>query len=267
MTWGDIVITVTAVGYRAAQFSEAIRGNITGISVTLQPQTYLWSGYVTDGINRQPLEGVNLTLGLDGLVIATTGSTGLYTVSLPNGTFDLDVGYPAGSAGASSYPTIPVVLVVNGAAGIRDIALFPPLRTLLVQVVNRASGVPIPNAAVVASGETDPENVGLTVPGTTNVNGTVGIGVYTGLYNVTASAAGFLTSTVTADATIDNATVGVTVELASIAVAAPPAGNSGITPAIGAALAGGVVVLAAGVYLFTRRLSASPRAAPTTSES
>jgi hypothetical protein len=267
VTWGDIVITVTADGYRAAQLSEAVRGNITGVSVTLQPMTYLWSGYITDGINRQPLEGVNLTLGPGGLVIATSTATGLYSVSLPNGTFDLDAGFPAGSAGASSYPTVPVPLTVNGAAGTLNIALYPPQRTLLVQVVNRASGVPIANAAVVASGATDPENVGLTVPGTTNVNGSVGIEVYTGLYNVTASASGYLTSTVTADATIDSATVGITVELASIAVAAPPAGNSGITPAIGAALAGGVVVLAAGVYLFTRRLSAAPRSAPNPSES
>ena len=257
VSWGDIVISVTANGYQRAEFSEQVRGNVTGLTVTLLPMTYVWTGYVTDGINHQPLVGVDITLGAGGLQVATTDSSGLYTLSLPNGTFNLDAGYASGSSLSIAYPTIPFVVTVNGAPGTHNLGLFPPLRTLDIQVVNRASGIPIPNASVVVAGVTRPENVGLQIPGSTNVNGSVAIGVYTGIYNVTASASGYLTSAVASDSTGSNATLSVVVELAPISTGGSSSG--GLTPAIGAALAGGVVALAAGVYLFTRRLSAASR--------
>ncbi|MCI4357883.1 MAG: carboxypeptidase-like regulatory domain-containing protein [Thermoplasmata archaeon] len=257
--WGDLVITVTANGYQAAQLHEQVRGNITGVSITLVPMTYRWTGFVTDGINRQALNGVVLTLGLGGITVATTDPTGLYTVSLPNGTYDLDAGFAIGSTLAAAYPTIPFVLSVNGAGGTREISMFPPARTLDIQVVSRASGVSIANAAVDVSGVTRPENVGQLVTGATNVNGSVAIGVFTGIYNVTATATGYLSGTVATDTSLTNATVGLTVELAPIAAAGATGSTSVISPAVGAALAGGVVALAAGVYLITRRLSAAPK--------
>ncbi|HEV2165383.1 MAG TPA: carboxypeptidase-like regulatory domain-containing protein [Thermoplasmata archaeon] len=259
VSWGDIVLSVTANGYQKAQFSQQVRGNVTGLTVTLVPMTYVWTGYVTDGVNRQPLGGVGVTLGPGGLQIATTITTGLYTLSLPNGTFDLDAGFADGSSLALAYPTIPFVLTVNGAGGTHNLEMFPPLRTLVIQVVNRASGIPIQNATVVVAGVTRPENVGLQVPGTTNLNGSVAIGVYTGIYNVTASSAGYLTGSVTTDSTGSNATLSVIVELAPISVSG--ASGPGLTPAIGAALAGGIVALAAGLYLFSRRLSTASRGA------
>ncbi|HEV2519708.1 MAG TPA: carboxypeptidase-like regulatory domain-containing protein [Thermoplasmata archaeon] len=260
VAWGDIVITVTARGYQAAHIPEQVRGNISGVSVTLVPMTYAWTGYVTDGISRQALNGTLITLGLGGITVATSDPTGHYSVQFPNGTFYLDAGFTPGSLLASAYPTVAFVVTVNGAGGTRDISMFPPLRTLDIQVVSRPSGIPLSNASVVVAGNTRPEGVGLTLSGSTNFNGSVGIGVYTGIYSVTASASGYLTGSVQANTTGSNSTLAVLVELAPISAPVSAGYGGGITPLVGVALAGGVVALAAGLYVFTRRLSASPRA-------
>ncbi len=261
-SWGDVLLTISAAGYQTVQIPELIRGNITGLAVTLYPETYNVSGYVTDGIDRAALVGVDLSLG--GLVLATTSGTGSFLFPLPNGTYDVTVGFPSGSIEAATFAAIPFDFTVNGAALSRDLTMVPPTRVLDVTVDSIPSALPIPNATVIVAGQTYPEGVGLRVDGATDGLGQVGLSVYTGTFNVTASALGYLTESVavpTRNAT--NGTIAVTISLAPLAPTSGAAGvGGGVSPALGAALGGGVVVLAAGVYLVTRRLSASGRTKP-----
>ncbi len=258
--WGDLTVTASAPGYVTATGRVDVRGNTTGLELTLTPQLYTWSGYVTDGIDRAPLPGINITLG--GLVLSTTDATGAYSFQLPNGSYDLSAGFPAGSAASLTRPTIDFDITVNGQAGTRDLTLVPPGRFLSINVAESPSDLPIANATVVVAGSVTPEGVGLTLTGATDTNGAVGISLYTGSYNVTASASGYLSTTVTVAALSGSASsLEVNLTLTPVATVTGSASGSGIAPEIGAALAGGVVAFAAVVYLVSRRLSASGRAA------
>jgi hypothetical protein len=258
VSYGTYTVTVVASGYRAASAVITVRGNSTGLDFTLVPMTYTWSGYVTDGVNGGPLPGVNVALG--GLTLSQTDNGGYYAFALQNGTFELTASYPAIDNRSKEFATVAFTIAVNGANGTRNVIMLPPGRNLIIEAVNGPSGIPIPNASVVVTGVVHPENVNESFVGSTNINGTVEIQSYTGNYTVTVAANGYLTKSVSLAAPSSGpATITLTVALNPV----PPtvAGSTGLSPEIGAALAGGVVALAAGVFLLTRRLSAAGRSA------
>jgi hypothetical protein len=257
--WGQYTLTIGAPGRAAVHLPLLVHGNVSGIRVILNPMTYDWTGMVSDGLNGQPF--AQATIAVDGTTMATTDQDGMYTLALANGTYTIGVVVP-GAPTIYAYSSFS--LTVNGMAGVRNVPIFPPSVTVYALVVDAVTGLPIADAAVQVSGTVSPEAVAYARSLSTDVLGAAQTPVFNGHYTVTASATGYGTSTRTIDTS--NGTVSVTVSLQPNAV--PAAASSGpLVPVLGVAIAGGVVVAAAGAYVITRRLTATGTAGPAASAS
>jgi len=146
--YGTYNLVVTAAGEAPLTVPIVVHGTVTGLKLTLSVQTYEISGRVTDGLTGNSLSGVEI---LDGSqVLATTGSDGQFSIHLSNGTTQLTAIY----AGALpvGYADVNVSVSVNGASGTRDITMYPPVTNVFGEVVDAASGAPLPNAGVIVTG-------------------------------------------------------------------------------------------------------------------
>jgi hypothetical protein len=246
--WGQYTLTVGAPGRASVHLPLLVHGNVTGIRVLLEPMTYLWSGTVSDGLNGQPFSSA--TVFVDGSAMATTDENGMYTLSLQNGTYTVGVDV-AGSP--TLYALNTFVLTVNGASGVRNVAIFPPSVTVYVLVVDAVTGLPIADAAVQLAGTVSPESTPYARTLSTDALGTAQVSVFNGQYTVTASATGY--GPKTEGVSTSNGTVSVTVSLTPNAVAAA-AGPGPAVPVLGVGIAGGVIAAAAVAYVLTRRLVA-----------
>jgi hypothetical protein len=146
--YGTYLLVVTASGEATLTLPVVVHGPVSGLTLTLSAQTYAVTGRVTDGLTGSSLSGVDIEEA--GVVLATTGSDGTYSLELANGTTQLTAVYDGPLP--VSYSDVDVAISMNGAPVVRNIAMFPPETNVFGLVVNAASGAPLPGAGVVIVG-------------------------------------------------------------------------------------------------------------------
>jgi hypothetical protein len=249
---------VTAAGEAPLTVPVIVHGPVTGLKLTLSVQTYLIVGRVTDGLTGSSLSGVEI---LDGSqVLATTGSDGKYSVLLANGTTQLTAVY----AGALpvAYANVAVAVSVNGAGGSRDITMYPPVTNVFGEVVDAASGAPLPNAGIVVTG-TASDGKKLDQTFQASASGRFQIPLPEGSYTVTGVYGGYT------NASISVTPKGATATQVVVPLASVPTSTSHASPSatmewvgIGAVLAVIAAVAVAAVVLTLSRRRTSGRKQP-----
>ncbi len=141
--YGTYDLVVTAPGEATLTLPVVVHGPVTGLKLTLSTQTYAVTGRVTDGLTGSALSGVEIEDA--GVVLATTGSSGTYSLELANGTTQLTAVYDGPLP--VNYADVDVAVSLNGAPAVRDITMYPPETNVFGLVVNAASGAPLPGPA------------------------------------------------------------------------------------------------------------------------
>jgi hypothetical protein len=193
---GTYTLNVTAAGYIAQTTGNitVAAANVTrNFQLAVQPAGVTISGTVTDATDQSGIGGAVLRLRQNGVVIdsaVTTDAGGYSFDSVQAGTYTINItadGYIAQTTGNITVATTALT---------RNFQLVAmPTGNLYVLVRTSATGnAAIPGATVAAT----PTFVGgTTLTGTTGTTGYAGFpGCLSGIYNVTASAAGFTANTV-----------------------------------------------------------------------
>jgi hypothetical protein len=145
------------------------------------PTTGILEGFVRNSANGAAIAGATVQLGA--AFIATSDSTGHYSLTAEGGTYEATV-----SAAGFTTRTFPGIVVSNGQTTTRDFVLAPVVvvqpGTLTGKVTNAATGAIIAGATVTVSNGAS---------ATTNAQGVYTItGITPGTYIATATAAGFV---------------------------------------------------------------------------
>jgi hypothetical protein len=247
---GTYTLEVTAPGYAESAQTLVVDEDVSGLVVALSIFGWTVSGTVEDGLTHAPLAGVAIWSA--SALLGVSSSSGVYALSLPNGTYPLTA--ILGGTSGSMYAPVPFEVQVAAAAVTgRTVLLYPPSATLAGVVENAANGTPIGVAHVAI--------VGLTVdgylfssPATTSASGQFSVAAYSGSYNVTVSAPGYHTATVGLVAGVS--TPALTIELT------PLASSSGTSAMTSELVALGLLVLigavAVVIVVAARKKSGAP---------
>jgi hypothetical protein len=186
--WGSATVFVGTPGFRSENVTLLVHANVTGLNFTLTTMLYDVRGVAFDGGSGTVLGGVSIAE--NGTTLGTTAADGTFDLLLPNGTADL-VGTHA-PVGAVDYGAIRFAVLVSGGPVVHDLTIPRTVVPLSGDVVDAATGEPIPSATVTvwtAGG----------APLSTAATGSVGsfaFGVAPGRYNVSVVAPGYLAANV-----------------------------------------------------------------------
>ena len=248
--WGNYTLTVSAPGYVTQTRVVDVTTDLTNVDFLLADQTYSVSGLVRDGLKGTPLSNVSISEG--GSVLGVSGTNGVYSVELPNGTHTLI------ASGGSPYTNVTFTVAVSGGPVAYPISLYPPAVSLDGLAVNSLSGLPLSNVAVTISGTTSDGT-----PWTTNVvSGTDGrfeVTTYPGSYMAVGNLNGYSSAhlAVVVGAAVSSVPFTLTLPPSSGSAASTPA-NAWIWAAVGGVAAAGV---AAAIIVIGRR-TRGPQAPP-----
>ncbi len=243
--WGTYTLVVSATGFVGVRLPVIVHANLTGFQVELLTRTFLVTGTVRDASTGTTLDGV--TISSNGTVLAQTDSTGLYRLSLPNGSYELDA-EAASTGGVWSSPlTFPIE--VEGGTVVHNVSLAEATARLTGVVVDASSGLPLPGASVSLTGAT----LGAALQSAASVTGGFSFSVAPGTYVLNASAPGYgSTSQV-----VDVPTTG----LVEVALSASPISSTG-PPAVTwldlAVVGAAAAAIALSVVLIRRRQPPPP---------
>ena len=187
--WGTYVLTAEQNGFIAESHTVTVHSNLSGVDFVLAQTVYAVSGTISDGLTGTPIDRAGIEVG--GVQLATSGITGTYSVSLPNGTYTIMVTPPA-STNTGSFAAVNFTVGISGGPVHRSILLYPGSAVISGLVVNALTGAPIENATVVISGATEDGLPMLLGTLSTTPQGTFTARVYFGTYRINVSAAGFL---------------------------------------------------------------------------
>ena len=143
--WGSYTLRVTAPGRSSLAVPIDVQRPLTGLRFVLDEFSWPLEGRLLNPATGAGLAGESI--GLGGLTLATSDRLGAFTVSLPNGSYELSV---HGADPAFANSTFPYVLAGPPA----PLSLVVPLATsqLIVGVVDAATAAPIGGASVTLSG-------------------------------------------------------------------------------------------------------------------
>jgi hypothetical protein len=201
LTPGTYTVQVSAANYGTLSSPDTVTsGAAPPDNFNLVPNTGSISGTVTDSVTNADLSGASVTCtGTPTCTGTSTSGTGAYTLSgLTEGTYQVTV-----TEANYTSQTLPVS-VGPGGTPTRNFALVPNQGSIGGTVTNSVTTLPISGASITCTGTP-------TCSGTTTAaNGTYALSSLTeGIYQVTASAPGYATSTtpvsVTAGATVTGA--------------------------------------------------------------
>jgi Carboxypeptidase regulatory-like domain len=249
--YGTYTLVVTAAGEATTEVPLVVHGEVSGVTVTLSPQTYPVSGLVTDGLTGLPLGGVQILVGTT--IMATTNATGRYTVDLGNGEWVITAEY-AGSSDVN-YGSEQVAITVSDTNVVRNVQLFPIETVVFGLVVDSASGASLPGAAVTIVGfATDGKKIDTSL--TTSPSGAFQLSLPQGSYTVTGTYGGYANQSVAFKP--NGASNQLTVSLASTetpSVVSTPASTAwtGVALAVGAVAVAAVAMVALGLRSARRR--------------
>jgi len=237
---GTYTLVATAPGYSAYREPLTLEESVAGLVLPLGTFGWSVSGTVRDGLTNASIPSVAIwsTAGL----VAMTNSTGAFSASLPNGTYNFTA--IAGGAAASIYAPVGFQLQVAASSVSRSVWLYPAALTLSGAVENSANQSAIVGAQVTVRG-TAVDGAARVISGTTDSNGRFSLPmVYFGSYTLTVSAPGYRTATLSETAGIS--TPGLAVDLTPVATTSTgtPISDWSYT-FLALALVGGAVVLVA----------------------
>ena len=250
LRWGTYTIVAGAPGFVTARSLEVVHANLTGLSFSLEVQTYEVSGLVRDAVSGAPIGGVAILLA--GSVLSTSDANGSYALALANGSYDLTAAPPTGSG--ATYGSLTFRVVVQAGPVVRNLQLSLSAVAVVGEVVDALSGLPIVGATVVA---TAPGSSTALATAAVAASGSFAFSLAAGSYVLTASAPGYTTTSI--DVTVSNASTPVSIALVPIgAGGAPGPSFTGYLPLV----AVGIVAAAVVVALLLRRRTPPPPAPP-----
>ncbi len=253
--WGTYTLNASLAGYVTQSATITVEGPLSGVDFALPLMTYVLTGTARDGLTGVLLSGVQIWE--NGAAVGTaSGGNGEFTVPLPNGTHDLT----AVATDASAYASVPFVVTVAGSAVSRNLDLYPPSVVLYGVVANSLTGQAIAGATITVSGHTSENTVWTSPPWSSDAGGRFSIPAYPGSYVVTATVAGYATTTVSVTLVAGTAPAPVSLSLEPLSTAGTTSSSSVMADAelVGAVVAVGVV---AGVLLlWMQRPRSGPRA-------
>ena len=248
-------MNASLAGYVTQSATITVEGPLSGVDFALPLMTYVLTGTARDGLTGVLLSGVQIWE--NGAAVGTaSGGNGEFTVPLPNGTHDLT----AVATDASAYASVPFVVTVAGSAVSRNLDLYPPSVVLYGVVANSLTGQAIAGATITVSGHTSENTVWTSPPWSSDAGGRFSIPAYPGSYVVTATVAGYATTTVSVTLVAGTAPAPVSLSLEPLSTAGTTSSSSVMADAelVGAVVAVGVV---AGVLLlWMQRPRSGPRA-------
>ena len=185
--WGSFELSAAADGFRTNRTALVVHGNVTGLTFLLATMTYPVSGTVTDAATGVPLAGVEIFHA--GTLLAESDALGRYAFDLPNGSYALATSTT--SRTGETYDPLTLVVTVNGASVVRDIALVASTWTITGAVVDALTGLPIAAAVVTAIGPALP-GPGHSLRAVTDAEGGFHLLLPPGAYTLNVSAPGYL---------------------------------------------------------------------------
>jgi Carboxypeptidase regulatory-like domain len=247
---GTYTLEVTAAGYSPVDQALTVDEDVSGLIVALTEFGWVVSGTVEDGLTHAPL--ANVAIWSSAALLGESSAAGVYSLSLPNGTYSLSA--DAGGASAAIYAPVPFEVQVGAAAVLdRNVLLYPGAATVAGQVLSASNDTPIAGAQVTVTG-TASDGAPLSLPAATDGSGRFSVAAYVGTYHVTVAAPGYHAASVTVVAGV--ATPAITVSLTSLT--GTPSSNvmaSWGYALVGLVLIGAVVVV---VAVLARRKGATP---------
>jgi hypothetical protein len=186
LEWGTYVLTAGLPGYVTERVSLSLTGPLEDVNFSLAIMTYPVTGVIRDGLSGDPLDGVEFAQG--GVPVGPpSAANGSFELALANGTHTLVATDPAEPF---VYSAIPFEITVEGAPGVRDLSMVPPVVSVDGVVANALTGQPISGAAFTLTGTTS-DGPAYSVSGTTDVAGRFVAPAYPGAYRLVVSAVGF----------------------------------------------------------------------------
>ena len=193
---GTYRITATAAGYLPAATNVTVHGAaVSGLVLALAPSggpssNYTVEGRVTSAVNGANVSGATVYANTSSTSISSTSAAnGTYLLALPNGNYSLT------AIAAGFLPSSRNLTVAGGPQSGVDLALPPAAvgsgaYTLSGTVTNGTSGLPVPGVTVYANAS------GTSQVTAAAANGTFGFLVANGSYELTATGAGYVPSSI-----------------------------------------------------------------------
>jgi hypothetical protein len=184
--YGTFELAASSPGYLTSVQTVVATQPLHGILFELSPMTYEVRGFIEDGLSGAPLVASTIwtTQTVNGTLtpfeaLATTDPSSQYSLSLPNGTYQLEATSPSG--GLLPYAPARFAVSVNGAPQFRNISMTPYLGAVSARVIDAGTGLPIPGAQLTLVGELV-DGVHYSHAFTADAGGSLGIHLYAGQY-------------------------------------------------------------------------------------
>jgi hypothetical protein len=248
---GTYTLQASAPGYAPARENLNLRETVAGVVLELATFGWTVTGTVRDGLTNATLPSVAIW-SPTGLV-AITDAAGVFSASLPNGTYNLTA--VAGGGSASVFAPVGFQIQVAASSVDRPVLLFPMSETLVGTVESSVNQSAIAGAQVTVRGTTVDGAV-LAMSGVTDSGGRFAIpSVYLGSYTVAITATGYHGTSLSITAGVSDAPL--LVQLGPLTTSGSAASLSAWSYTfLALALIGGIVVVVA--YLGSRRSGRSP---------
>ena len=243
---GTYDLTAVATGYQSASTNVTVNGGaVSGVSLQLSPVASGAASYRVRGSVLNVTSGAGIAAATvfannsTGSQTATTSSSGAYSFSLPNGTYEL-------TAVASGYLPGSTNVTVSGAAishenlSLSPVAVAPPARFWLNgTVLGYPSSLPIAHASIYANSST------VHLSDRRSAGGNYSFDLANGSYEVTATAANYTARSV--NVTVNGTSIeGFNIELVPMGVPAYPANGTIRSDSNGAPVANATVFFTSG---------------------
>jgi large repetitive protein len=245
---GVYQVSAAAPGYGTVTISVTVNRSITGLLFLLPAWGWNVSLTVVDGLTQSPLNGSVVELGSANA--GTTNGAGVLGLSLPNGTYYVNVS--ANASQAAFYVPVTFTLEIAGAGASRVVDLYPAVASLS-GTVRAKDGAPVVGATVALAG-TAADGAAYVRSVSTDANGEYTVPAYAGTYTVTVSASGFQSASQGVSLSGGPSALSITLTPAATVASASSGPSVWLVGGIGVALVAGAF---AAVYLFGR--SRSPR--------
>ena len=249
--WGTYYLVASAPGFAPMKEVFVVHANLTGLKFALATMTYTVTGTVTDALTGAPLDAIAISENSTRVGLSTP--TGMYSLQLANGTYDLVAASTPGTAEA--YASLTFSVDVAGHNVLRNFELTESSGAVTGVVVDGDSGLPVPDASVSVFGSGSTTRIALVG---VSSSGAFSVALAPGSYQLNISAPGYDSASVAVEVPVTTGPLTVV-----LAPATTPGSLATVVPLpilLGAIL--GVLVAVIAVVVWRRRQPPPPRPLP-----